>query len=175
MSTEKMPSNDPNRIEALSKKMREGATVAAPEKGKEHIAELEVPESIILEALGERGITRDQVKEISTGVVELTRAAHHCATVHNIDRIKEAVKAKTDPRNFETRVTGSIGRSLQINATSKAMREGEITTPTGEKKSYRTYGTGKGQAIMGGGLGAAMSNELANKVREAFDGCSFVK
>jgi hypothetical protein len=175
MSTEKIASNDPNRIEALSKKMREGATVAAPEKGKEHIAELEVPEAIILEALGERGITRDQIKEVATGVVELTRAAHHCATVHNIDRIKTAVKSKTDPRNFETRVSGNVGRSLQINASSKAMREGEITTPTGEKKSYRTFGTGKGQAIMGGGLGAAMSSDLAEKVKNAFDGCEYLK
>lgn len=175
MSTEKIASNDPNRIEALSKKMQDSATVAAPEKGREHIAELEIPEAVILEALGERGITREHIKEVATGVVEVTRAAHHCATLHNITRIKDAVKAKQDPRNFETRVTGNVGRSLQINASSKAMREGEITTPTGEKKPYRTFGTGKGQAIMGGGLGAAMSSTLAEQVKVAFEGCDFLK
>lgn len=166
--------NDANRIEQISEKILATATITPPTADQPHLEELDIAEDVMLGALADKGINREQLKAVTTGITELTRAAHHAATKHNISRIKAAVKEQKDPTAFVTKASGTIGRSLKVVAESRAMREGEVTQKTGEKKPYRTFGGGRGQAIIGGGLGSAMSAQLAEEVKSAFDGCSYL-
>jgi len=166
--------NDANRIEQLSAAILETAVVTPPPSDRPHLEELEIQEDVMVNALADKGVTRDQLKAVTTGITELTRAAHHAATRHNIGRIKAAVSDKKDPTGFVTQASGTIGRSLKIMAESRAVREGEMTQKDGVKKPYQSFGSGRGQAIIGGGLGSAMSAQLAEEVKEAFKGCDFI-
>lgn len=165
---------DPSRIENLSAQMLTSAKLQPVNPTRPHVAELEIPEETLLSAFEERGINRKQVTDFGSAVTEVSRAMHHAATIHNISNIKEAVKEKRDPRPLKTKISGTIGRAMEISAHSVAVKEGEITLKDGTKKPYQTFGSGTGQVTMGSGLGSTMSQSLAEQVRAACEGSSFI-
>lgn len=170
-----MSTVDPSRITNLSEKFLAAATATPPNAARPHTEELEIPEEVLVGAFEERGMTRKQVTDFAGTVTELTRAAHHAATKHNIDRIKTTVTEKRDPRPLRTRVSGSVGRSMYITASSVAVKEGEITLKDGTKKDYQTFGSGTAQVVMGSGMGSTMSQTLSEEVKAACEGSTFIK
>ncbi len=90
--------NDANRIEQLSAAILETAVVTPPPSDRPHFEELEIQEDVMVNALADKGVTRDQLKAVTTGITELTRAAHHAEREQREQRRRAVEHVQQRPR-----------------------------------------------------------------------------